>query len=124
MGDVREPAEPEPPVIVKLTGFGGIIGESGLRCGGAATREGDGGRLLRTFTVGETGVLAGRGPGSRLRGGEGKRCMTDGDAGGMFTVAVTPGLLVGTDGNEGSIALIPSSSSSMEGKAWLNSDSV
>lgn len=120
-GDVHEGecrADPELPVMVKLSGLGGTAGDRGLRCGWA-TREGDGGLLVRVLVVGEIGVLAGRGPGSRSRGREGKRWITDGETGGRS--ADVPGLFVGTDGNRGSVG-IASSSSSIEGNACVNSD--
>ena len=60
---------------------------------------------------GGIGVLAGRGPGSKSRGREGKRLMTEGEIGGTFDEL--PGIFVGTGGREGR----PSSSSSIEGNA-------
>ena len=46
---------------------GGTVGDSELRARVVETmREGEAGRLGRPFVVGGIGVLAGRGPGSRL----------------------------------------------------------
>lgn len=73
------------------------------------------------YAVGATGVLAGRGPGSRSSGSVGNCWEIVGE---MTEGPAVPGLLVGTDGNSGKRRDAPSSISSMEGNVWLNSEKV